>query len=95
MADSPVEQIGYLCVQGYPKRICSGCTSACCEPVFAYLDTHTYSLLAVEDDGQWSRLEMREYGDRYQAVRMRKATDGGWYVQDTISINKRSERDRP
>lgn len=34
----PVERIGYLCIQGYPNRICSGCTSACCEPVFAYPD---------------------------------------------------------
>lgn len=31
-----VEQIGYLCLQGHPHRICSGCTSACIEPVFAY-----------------------------------------------------------
>lgn len=33
---SKVERIGYLCIQGYPRRICVGCTSACCEPVFAY-----------------------------------------------------------
>lgn len=31
-----LEQIGYLCIQDHPHRICSGCTSACCEPVFAY-----------------------------------------------------------
>lgn len=32
----PTERIGYLCLQHYPNRICSGCTSACCEPVYAY-----------------------------------------------------------
>lgn len=36
-----LEQIGYLCIQGYPNRICSGCTSACREPVFAYRESQT------------------------------------------------------
>lgn len=35
-AVNTLERIGYLCIQGYPHRICSGCTSACNEPVFAY-----------------------------------------------------------
>lgn len=25
--------IGYRCIQGYPNRVCSGCTTACNEPV--------------------------------------------------------------
>lgn len=29
-----LERLGYLCIQGYPTRICGGCTSACCEPVY-------------------------------------------------------------
>lgn len=28
------KRLGYLCIQGYPNRICSGCTSGCCEPVY-------------------------------------------------------------
>lgn len=26
--------LGFLCIQGYPRRICSGCTSACSERVY-------------------------------------------------------------
>lgn len=37
--DTEVERIGYLCIQGYPNRICGGCTSACREPVFAHPET--------------------------------------------------------
>lgn len=33
---SALEQIGRLCIQGYPNRICCGCTTGCIEPVFAY-----------------------------------------------------------
>lgn len=29
-----MKKIGYLCIQGYPKRICVGCTSACATPVY-------------------------------------------------------------
>lgn len=29
-----VKQVGYLCIQNYPKRICGGCTSGCCQPVY-------------------------------------------------------------
>lgn len=36
VTDTEVEKIGYLCIQGHPRRICAGCTSACIEPVFAY-----------------------------------------------------------
>lgn len=25
--------IGYRCIQGYPDRVCSGCTTACNEPI--------------------------------------------------------------
>lgn len=32
--DKHVYRIGYLCIQRYPNRICSGCTSACDEPVY-------------------------------------------------------------
>jgi hypothetical protein len=28
-----VQSIGYLCIQGYPSRICAGCTSACDQTV--------------------------------------------------------------
>jgi hypothetical protein len=34
--ESGLERVGYLCIQDHPRRICRGCTSACCEPVFAY-----------------------------------------------------------
>jgi hypothetical protein len=27
-------QVGYLCIQKYPNRICSGCTTGCFERVF-------------------------------------------------------------
>lgn len=29
-----VRAVGFLCIQGYPRRICSGCTSACSERVY-------------------------------------------------------------
>lgn len=33
-SDGSCVQVGYLCIQGYPRRICIGCTSGCREPVY-------------------------------------------------------------
>ena len=29
-------RLGYLCIQGYPHRICSGCTTACNQAVYVF-----------------------------------------------------------
>lgn len=46
-------RVGYRCIQGWSNRICSGCTSACSEPVFIEDDspivTKTGRVLTDED----------------------------------------------
>lgn len=47
------ERVGYRCIQGYPSRICCGCTSGCWEPVFVETEaeavTETGRVLTDED----------------------------------------------
>ena len=46
-----------------------------------------YVLLAASED-EWSRSELRDHGDRYEAVYLRAAVGGGWYVENSITVLK-------
>lgn len=45
------EQIGYLCIQKYPNRICGGCTSGCFEPVYVEGDDAQESPVQEQPEG--------------------------------------------
>ncbi len=62
-------RVGYRCIQGYPSRICSGCTSACSEAVFVEDDSIAITKTGkVLTDADFERLSDEEITARMEVA---------------------------
>lgn len=46
-----------------------------------------YRLVAAEDQGSFTRVELRRFQDSWVMARMRRHVDGTWYDRDVIEVS--------